>query len=134
MSIHRAVQVSLTLAVCLMPAALPADDSQGKAAYLRYCSACHGPGGKGDGVVAHLMTPKPTDLTTIAKQNKGEFSADQVAKTIDGRTTFRAHGEPNMPVWGEILDEEAAEAGEPPAQIRKKVRLITEYLKSTQVK
>ena len=84
--------------------------------------------------MAHLMTPKPTDLTTIAKKNNGEFPSDQVAKSIDGRSTLGAHGDPDMPVWGEVFDEEAAEAGEPPAQVRKKVRLITEYLKSIQTK
>ncbi len=37
---------------------------QGKALYERYCSACHGKKGLGDGrYVATELTPKPTDLT-----------------------------------------------------------------------
>jgi hypothetical protein len=69
----------------------------------------------------------------IAKKNDGEFPADQVAKSIDGRSTLRAHGDPEMPVWGEVFDEEGAATGQPPAEIRKKIGLITDYLKSIQV-
>jgi mono/diheme cytochrome c family protein len=137
MTLDRAVLVgSLFIVIYAAPSMLVAEQEgpPGEALYRRYCSACHGPGAKGDGLVAPLMMPRPSDLTAIAKRNNGEFASDQVAKTIDGRTTLRAHGDPDMPVWGEVLDEEAAEAGEPPATVRQKVQLITEYLKSIQTK
>lgn len=105
-----------------------------KQAYLRYCSACHGESGKGDGVVSHLMTPRPTDLTQLAKKNNGEFPFMRVIRIIDGRETMRAHGDPDMPVWGEIFASEVPGAMNKEANIRGKVLLITEYLASIQEK
>lgn len=105
-----------------------------KQAYLRYCSACHGEGGKGDGVVSHLMNPRPADLTQLAKKNNGEFPFMRVIRIIDGRETMRAHGDPDMPVWGEIFATEVPGALNKEAAIRGKVLLITEYLASIQQK
>ncbi|GBD27205.1 hypothetical protein HRbin30_02549 [bacterium HR30] len=105
-----------------------------KQAYLRYCSACHGEGGKGDGVVSHLMNPRPADLTQLAKKNNGEFPFMRVIRIIDGRETMRAHGDPDMPVWGEIFASEVPGAMNKEANIRGKVLLITEYLASIQEK
>ncbi len=105
-----------------------------KQTYLRYCSACHGESGKGDGVVSHLMNPRPADLTQLAKKNNGEFPFMRVIRIIDGRETLRAHGDPDMPVWGEIFASEVPGAMNKEAMIRGKVLLITEYLASIQQK
>jgi len=106
--------------------------SPAQAAYLRYCSACHGEGGKGDGVASQTMRPHPTDLTALAKSNNGEFPSTKIIRVIDGRDSVRAHGDPNMPVWGEILKIEDGIAQE--AKVRGKVALITEYLRTIQAK
>jgi hypothetical protein len=50
------------------------------------------------------MRPKPANLTQIAKKNA--FPALRTMEIIDGRKTVRAHGDPDMPVWGEVLSEE----------------------------
>src|ERR1041385_7074035 len=70
----------------------------GKVAYLRYCSACHGSEGKGDGAGARFLRPKPTDLTGLAKANHGEFPFIKVVRAIDGTTAIGVHGERGMPV------------------------------------
>ncbi len=105
-----------------------------RAAYLRYCSACHGSGGKGDGVVSQLMSPKPTDLTQAAKANKGEFPFMRMMLIIDGRETIRAHGDPDMPVWGEVFTAQAGMDMAAQSAVRGKVLLITEHLNAIQEK
>ena len=50
-----------------------ADADPGRAAYLKYCSACHGADGKGDGVASSAMRPKPADLTQLANAHGGKF-------------------------------------------------------------
>jgi mono/diheme cytochrome c family protein len=110
----------------------PADG--GKRQYLRYCSACHGPEGKGDGIVSGSMRPKPPDLTVIAKRNKGDFPAQTIAETIDGRATPRAHGDPDMPVWGEVFKLDLGAPPDREAAVQKLVLQITEYVRSIQVK
>ena len=36
---------------------------QGHTVFQRHCSTCHGPDGQGDGPVADVLDPRPTDLT-----------------------------------------------------------------------
>jgi mono/diheme cytochrome c family protein len=132
MTVCRSVPLAALLV--LVPAATFAADAGGaaKATYLRYCSACHGESGKGDGVVAHLMRPKPTDLTALAKQNKGVFPYGRMMRVIDGRDTLRAHGDPDMPVWGEIFKAEDDMTAAEEAEVRGKLMLILEHLTTIQ--
>lgn len=121
----------------LLPAGARAADKEqpGKAMYLKYCSACHGSSGKGDGVVSGLLRPPPPDLTLIAKRAGGKFPFMKIAQAIDGTNTVRAHGDSGMPVWGEIFREEASSGLiAPGAEVRGKVAAITEYLRSIQAK
>jgi mono/diheme cytochrome c family protein len=102
-----------------------------RTAYLRYCSACHGPAGKGDGVVSGAMRPPPPDLTGLAKANGGRFPYVTVRDVIDGRKHIAAHGTSAMPVWGEVFSDEKA-AAQSGANVRGQVQLITDYLASIQ--
>ena len=109
-------------------------ESPGKATYTRYCSACHGREGKGDGAVANWLTAKPTDLTQLAKNAGGEFPMLKVIQSIDGTATVRAHGDSDMPVWGDRFRAEVGTSLNRQAQVRGKILLIAEYLRSIQVK
>ena len=130
---RRTLMAGLIVA-SFLGAARAADDAPGKEVYLRYCGACHGPTGKGDGVAASFMRPKPIDLTRIAKENGGEFPFARVMKTIDGRETVRAHGDPQMPVWGEIFAEQSTWDTSRRADVRGKLMALTDYLRSIQEK
>ncbi len=109
-------------------------DSPGKMAYARYCSSCHGVGGKGDGPLAGMLATKPTDLTQIAKNAGGDYPMMKVAQSIDGTTPIRGHGDIDMPVWGERFRAEATAPLTRHAEARGKVLLIAEYIRSIQVK
>jgi mono/diheme cytochrome c family protein len=111
-----------------------ADDDPNKAAYLRYCGACHGPGGKGDGVESSFLRPPPTDRTQIAKKKGGDFPVLRVMQIIDGRATVRAHGDPEMPVWGEIFAQQASRPETKRAEVQGKIMAITEHIRSIQQK
>jgi len=100
--------------------------------YLRYCGACHGPKGRGDGIAAPIMTPRPPDLTTIAERNGGEFPMGAVIAKIDGRGTMPAHGSRDMPIWGERFEAEASDPAARHAEAHGKLLLIAEYLRSIQ--
>jgi mono/diheme cytochrome c family protein len=108
--------------------------SPGKAMYLKYCAACHGESGKGDGVVSGFLQPKPTDLTQLAKKSGGSFPFMAVVEAIDGTNTVRSHGDPSMPVWGEIFRAQATDSLGRHAEVRGKVMVITEYVRSIQAK
>ncbi|MFN8545826.1 MAG: c-type cytochrome [Candidatus Binatia bacterium] len=125
------------VAFCLLavlPALAAAEDDANRALYLRYCGACHGPQGKGDGVASSLLRPKPTDLTQLAKKNRGEFPYMRVVRVIDGRETKRAHGDAAMPVWGEIFQDQASWTQAQRAETQGKIQQITDYLHTVQAK
>jgi mono/diheme cytochrome c family protein len=125
--------ILFVVVTCAGSAATAAEtDNPGKAMYLKYCGACHGPGGKGDGVVSGFMRPKPTDLTKIAP--KAEFPFMRVADSIDGTKPVGAHGDAQMPVWGELFRAESAPQLTRQAEVRGKLMLITEYVRSIQEK
>lgn len=110
-------------------------DLDGAGLYRKYCSACHGEQGKGDGVVSGLMTPRPNDLTKMAATAGGAFPFMRMVRVLDGREMIRAHGDPDMPVWGQILREpgftgELVQRGD----VTGRLLMITTYLESIQAK
>jgi len=130
---------ALTAALGLLSAAgvlRAADESSdpGRAMYLRYCGAYHGPQGKGDGIAGSFMTPKPADLTQIANKNGGTFPFQSVVAYIDGTKDVRAHGDPVMPVWGEMFRAESAWDMGRRVEVQGKLMLITDYVRSIQTR
>lgn len=117
-----------------MPARAADTDDPSKALYLRYCGACHGPEGKGDGIAGGIMQKRPTDLTQLAKKDGGTFGFLRVMQTIDGRNTVRAHGDPDMPVWGEVFADRVSSDLTRRAEVRGKVMVLTDYVRSIQEK
>lgn len=130
MLMRRGFLVLVAVAV-LLPLRAEAQNS-GQKLYLRYCSACHGPTGNGDGVVSSMMDPKPTNLTLLARRAEGKFPFQETLRSIDGRQTVRAHGDPDMPVWGEIFKSDESDPAKGEAVAKGQAALITEYLSTIQ--
>lgn len=120
---------------CLRTADVTAEvEDPGKQTYTQYCSACHGRDAKGNGPVANWLTAKPTDLTQLAKNAGGEFPMMKVIQAIDGTTTVRGHGDSDMPVWGDRFRAEVGHSLNRHAQVRGRIMLIADHLRSVQVK
>ena len=137
LTLHEGLLRSVVLAILLcVPATGTAaePESPGRETYVQYCGACHGRDGKGNGPVANWLTTKPTDLTQIAKNAGGEFPMIKVIQAIDGTTTVHGHGDSDMPVWGDRFRAEVGASMNRQAQVRGKILLIADYLRSIQVK
>jgi mono/diheme cytochrome c family protein len=129
----RAVLLILvTLFVLLAATSVAAEEETiGSDEYRISCLSCHGVGGRGDGPLAKFLTVKPTDLTTLARNNGGQypdlkagtFPFLRVYQVIDGRADVAVHGERAMPVWGNryLMDQPMAEQVGPYAGIYEKV-------------
>jgi mono/diheme cytochrome c family protein len=100
--------------------------------YLRFCAACHGQSGRGDGPVSKSLSVETPDLTLIARRHGGKFPREQIERIIDGRFIIGAHGSRAMPVWGEDLSR--LEMGNPDAERSTSIILVrlTDYLLSLQ--
>jgi mono/diheme cytochrome c family protein len=131
--------IALMGALILSPAASVAVQAQdftdysGKQLYMRFCAACHGASGIGDGVVAGSLRIMVPDLTRIAQRQGGKFNEERIRRIIDGRTTVPPHGTREMPVWGQEFEgDRSAEVDG--AQPSKQVILLrlTDYIRSIQ--
>ena len=100
--------------------------------FARYCSSCHGLGGRGDGPTAKTMSTRPADLTGIAKRRNGQFPTAEIAKFIDGRFEYPAHGSREMPVWGTRFGSDVPESDVSESIARGNIASLVEYLKSIQ--
>jgi mono/diheme cytochrome c family protein len=96
--------------------------------FREYCAACHGPEGKGNGPAAPALKTAPADLTRISARNGGTFPVAKVRRYIQGLDELPAHGNRDMPVWGQLF--RGMVGGEAAAQLR--VQQLVEYLQKMQ--
>ncbi|MCH7928201.1 MAG: c-type cytochrome [Candidatus Dadabacteria bacterium] len=79
------------------------DSAKGKESYNQICAMCHGETGKGDGVAAASLDPKPRDLSS------GEYVStltdEYIFKVI--KEGGESVGKSNlMPAWGAVLSDD----------------------------
>ncbi|MGI9535283.1 MAG: c-type cytochrome [Thermodesulfobacteriota bacterium] len=95
------IAVFLVLAVSFSYAA--GDAVKGKESYDNICASCHGPGGKGDGVAAAALDPKPRDLSD--PEYVSGLSNEHLTKVISkGGTSVGLSA--LMPAWEGVLQPE----------------------------
>lgn len=136
--ISRVLSILVVVCFLLTSTGLAAQDlpvtdetDSGRFLFRVHCQSCHGPKGRGDGVMRQLLTVAPSDLTIISKRNDGTFPTHLVIETIDGRRNLPAHGAREMPVWGitfQTLDLDTNQ--EPEVELR--IRDLVYYLESIQ--
>ncbi len=132
------------LVIALLPSPVFGGEDQGTAesaesrevlgalSYRIHCLNCHGSAGTGNGPMAELLKIVPTDLTRIAARHGGEFPAEHVYRTIDGRQEIAAHGSRQMPVWG-IGFQDLGRDADQEAAVRNKILDLVAYLETLQV-
>jgi mono/diheme cytochrome c family protein len=82
--------------------ALGGDAGKGQVVYKQYCAMCHGDSGKGDGVAAAALNPKPRNLSDAALMKKvSDWEVYLVIK--EGGTV--AGLSPMMVSWKAVLSD-----------------------------
>ena len=102
--------------------------------YQRFCAACHGARGLGDGPVAADLSVMVPDVTRIARRHGGVYPAEDVRRIIDGRSVHVAHGTRDMPVWGYEFRQAGATDTSGGKSADELVQRLVDYLRSIQVK
>jgi mono/diheme cytochrome c family protein len=111
------------------------DSSQveaGRILYMRYCSACHGPNADGRGPVAKVLETPPADLRDLSKRYGSPLPAAKIASFIDGRAAVAAHGDRDMPVWGERFNDIPDEGQARERAVADRIAKIIAYIESIQ--
>jgi mono/diheme cytochrome c family protein len=71
---------------------------RGRAVFTSHCVTCHGESGKGDGRVARLYNPKPSDLTASTQTDSYKSNIIRKGGASVGRSVI-------MPAWGSELSD-----------------------------
>ncbi|MGE3520892.1 MAG: cytochrome c, partial [Vicinamibacterales bacterium] len=103
--------------------------SEGQQLFYTYCASCHGTSGVGNGPAAAAMRRKPPDITGLALANDGLFPLERMRRIVDGRDV-EAHGDRDMPVWGDAF--RSMHGGRSEEAVRGRIASILEYLASIQ--
>lgn len=104
-------------------------DADGQALYTTHCASCHGTSARGNGPVAASLRVPPADLTQVAAKNGGNFPRAKAYRVVDGRDVG-AHGNADMPVWGDAFRRHGLTDKESKARIE----AIVAYLESIQAR
>ena len=108
------------------------DEYSGEETFMRFCAACHGESGQGDGPVAAGLPISVPDLTRLQERRGDDFPEDVLRKIIDGTEIVVVHGTRYMPVWGyEFWVEEGAD-DEAKERVDIIVDNLVDYLRSIQ--
>lgn len=124
------------------------DVDSGTLEFRSSCASCHGRDAKGNGPVSDQLKVPPPDLTMLAKNNNGIFPTDTVYETIYGLRIIPAHGNREMPIWGERFNpivnlphdvdpfywEMAGPEQSPEVVVRRRILAVIDYLSRVQQK
>jgi mono/diheme cytochrome c family protein len=107
------------------------EQPSGERVFATHCASCHGTMGEGDGPVAPAISVAVPNLRALNQRYGGAFPADEVARYIDGRDLPDAHGERQMPVWGDVFEatENIVSGAEAPAT---RIAALLEHLRAIQ--
>lgn len=132
---RRLLALGLLVATAMAAAAQEAEDmTYGEAEFLNSCAVCHGLSAKGDGPMAEELVTPPADLTRLSERNGGQFPYSRVFSMIDGRYVVPAHGNREMPVWGQAFVEEDNENFGKDGELvtAQRIHELTQYIQSLQ--
>jgi|SoiMethySBSTD1v2_1073268.scaffolds.fasta_scaffold588712_2 mono/diheme cytochrome c family protein len=105
---------------------------RGRREYIRYCASCHGVNGDGMGPVAPALLSRPSDLRRLSGRYGTPLDAGRLGAVIDGRNTIVAHGDREMPVWGERFEALPPDEDSRERTIAERLAALLAYLQSIQ--
>jgi len=109
------------------PATSPAS---GKEMFMSYCASCHGKTGMGDGPAADALKVPPANLTQLAKKF-GKYPSLRVSSILRGQANLAAHGNAEMPMWGNIFRQMS---GGHESEVQQRIVNLNHYIESIQAK
>ena len=104
----------------------------GRSFFLESCASCHGVDGRGDGPTAVALATSPADLTLISARRAGAFPVRELAEIIEGRAMVTAHGDREMPVWGERFSEKEGGDSMTERLVQGRIRMLLVYIQVIQ--
>jgi mono/diheme cytochrome c family protein len=110
----------------------PTSAVSGQEMYSTYCAVCHGADGRGNGPAASALKLPPNDLTVLSVMNGGKFPANHVITVLKFGVDTPAHGAPDMPVWGDLMQSLHKDSQHGSMLVDQRIKNLTDYLKQMQ--
>ena len=133
--------VALALLVLLLTPFMAASQDReliaaGKREFQHSCVLCHGLDGRGESEMStmNLLTVQLPDLRKLKKHNHGTFPFWQTYLVIDGRQEITAHGNRDMPIWGDTFIRQEGGGVADEARAVGRILQLLYYLESIQEK
>jgi mono/diheme cytochrome c family protein len=123
--------VSLVVYIESLQQASSGSKDPGARLFRAYCASCHGLSGRGDGPVSGQLRKATPDLTKYTERNGGVFPSEHLRQIIDG-TGPAAHGDRQMPVWGDAF--RTSRGGLTPEAVKQRIDAIVRYLGAIQAR
>ena len=130
-ALRAAVVVALALVALSSVAA--ADETridEGHTLFVQYCASCHGREAQGNGPLAPLLTPPPSDLHMLSARHGAPLPKARLAEWIDGRQAVRGHGTGEMPASKRLTA--SGRRASRPIRAQGELMLIVDYIDSIQ--
>lgn len=103
MRVVTVVGLMVFMVFCITVSAEAGDAAKGKEIFTKSCGSCHGNTGKGDGVAAAALNPKPKDLSDKAYMAKLDDAYLAKVITKGGAAVGKA---PMMPPFGSLSKQD----------------------------
>jgi mono/diheme cytochrome c family protein len=107
-----------------------AAEDTGARLYFNHCAACHGEYGEGTGPVATSLRVTMPNLRTLAQRNGGVFPEDAITAYVDGRETKAAHGDRQLPIWGDVF--RGADQATAKRTVRRRIAAVVDFISMLQ--
>jgi hypothetical protein len=80
-------------------------------------------------VATSLRVTMP-NLRTLAQRNGGVFPEDAITAYVDGRETKAAHGDRQMPIWGDVF--RGADQATAKRTVRRRIAAVVDFISMLQ--
>jgi len=130
MTLRMPIVTGLAMLAAILAADAAAQTPNGATLYFNHCAACHGADGEGAGPVAAVMQTTMPNLRTLAQRNGGTFPTDAVRAYVDGREVTIAHGDRQMPIWGDVF--RGPEQGTAERTVRERIAALVAFIAELQ--
>lgn len=106
--------------------------SSGALLYANHCASCHGERAEGDGPLRDLLRVDVPNLRNLSIRNAGRFPEERVRALLEGEDRVQAHGDGEMPVWGNTFGRGRHGSGVEPEESAVRADAVVEYLREVQ--
>jgi len=129
---RRTARLLVSCLIAVSSACTPPPEPDGAQLYAGRCAPCHGENGEGDGPLREVLRVDVPSLRILSLSNGDRFPESRVRAVLQGETIPRAHGDAELPVWGNVFGWGPDAASVDAERAAQRVDALIEHLRGIQ--